>query len=856
MLTRPNPDALLALQPTGKGRLKVFLGYCAGVGKTWAMLSAAHAEKDAVVAYVETHGRAETDRLLEGLELVPMREVEYHNVNLREMDLDAVLARKPQLALVDELAHTNAPGSRHAKRYQDVLELLDAGIDVFTTVNIQHLESLNDVVARITGTRVRETVPDSVLERADSVALVDLPPEDLLERLQQGRVYVPAQAQRATENFFRVGNLSALRELALRQTAAQVDGQMRSYMRSRSIPGPWPVRDRLLVAVGPSPYSERLVRSTHRLASAMEAEWIALFVDTGSDFTGQERTRVSRTLRLVETLGGTTAQTAGVNVAEAVLAYAREHNVTTVVAGKPLRRRRWGRESLMDELIRLAGDLDVFVLSADTTRQSAPRRPLPGSPPRNYLAAVLMVLAATLLCSPLSFYLQPVNLVMPFLGAVVLTAYGWGRGPSLLASVLSVLSFDFFFVPPYLTFAVSDGEYVLTFLGLLVVGLVVSTLTSRARDQARAANRREEQTAALYDLSRDLGQAQELSEIRRVVELHVGRQTGCRVWLILADQVEPTLDSHQRAVADWTFRHGREAGLGTQTLPSATVLALPVGKEGVLCLAGAVEDKTLVRAMLSQAALALERSRLVENARQAERVRTHETLQTALLNSVSHDLRIPLVSITGALSALSEEGVYQDPETRRNLLENARSEADRLNRLVGNLLQVTRLESGFLELHREPCDLVDLISTTLPVLGLPERRPVRLDLPDGLPMVSADYLLVQQVLVNLLDNALKYSTGEIEVGATMEGEVWVADRGIGVPPGEPIFDKFYRVRGTGAPGTGLGLSICKGLVEAHGGTLRVEAREGGGSIFRFNLESSGAQVQRSEGLLFEKRKTV
>jgi len=847
---RPDPEALLvrlqAQEPTGKGRLKVFLGYCAGVGKTYAMLSAAHAETDAVVGYAETHGRAETDRLLEGLEIIPTREVEYHHVKLREMDLDAVLARRPRLVLVDELAHTNAPGSRHAKRYQDVLELLDAGIDVFTTVNIQHLESLNDVVAKITGTRVRETVPDFVLERADKLAVVDLPPEELLERLKAGRVYVPAQAQRAADNFFRPGNLIALRELALRQAADQVDGQMRSYMRARSIQGPWPVRDRLLVAVGPSPFSEQLVRSTHRLADVMEAEWVALFVDTASDLTGQERTRVTRTLRLAETLGGQTAQVAGVNVAEAVLAYAREHNVTTVVAGKPHGRRWWRREDMVDELIRLSGHIDVFVISAESAVETSRAAPLPQSPRRHYLAATLTVLAATVLCLPLSMILQPVNLVMVYLGAVVLSAYWFGRGPSMLASVLSVLLFDFVFIPPYLTFAVSDGQYVLTFLGLLVVGLVVSTLTSRARDQARAANRREEQTAALYDLSRDLGQAQELSEIRRVVELHVGRQTGSRVWLILPEAVtgrlEETLDPHQQAVADWTFRHGREAGVGTQTLPSATVLALPVQADqrtvAVLCVAGAVEERSLTKTMLSQAALALERARLVDSARQAERIRTNEALQTALLNSVSHDLRIPLVSITGALSALCEEGVYQDPETRRNLLDNARGEAERLNRLVSNLLQVTRLESGFLELHREPCDLVDLVSTTLPVLGLPERRPVILDLPDGLPLVSIDYLLIQQVLVNLLDNALKYSTDELQIGARVQAgfcELWVADRGVGVPEGEPIFEKFYRVQGTGAPGTGLGLSICKGLVEAHGGTIDVEPRAGGGSVFRFTL---------------------
>ncbi len=851
---RPDPEALLARlqadEPTDKGRLKIFLGYAAGVGKTYAMLNAARGEQaegtDVVVAYAETHGRVETDRLLEGLEVLPRQVVEYHNVQLREMDLDACLARKPKLALVDELAHTNAPGCRHAKRYQDVLELLDAGIDVYTTVNVQHLESLNDVVAKITGTRVRETVPDSVLERAHALALVDLPPQDLLDRLKSGRVYIPAQAQKAAENFFRPGNLIALRELALRRAADQVDDDMRSYMRRRSIQGPWAVRDRLLVAVGPSPFSERLVRSTRRLAGAMEAEWTALYVDSGAELTGEEKTRISRNLRLAETLGGSTAQVSGVSVPEAVMEYAREHNVTTVVVGKPLQR-RWLRADLADELIRLSGDVDVFVISADSA-SAAPPRPVNLARARgwHYGAAALTVAVSTLLCWPLSYRLEPTNLVMPYLAAVVLTAYWFGRGPSMLASILSVLVFDFCFVPPFLTFAVSDGQYFVTFLGFLIVGLVVSTLTSRARDQARSANRREEQTAALYDLARDLGAAQDPGEIRRVVELHTSRQTRCKAWLVLPDadqqRLEFTghpLDANQQAVADWTWRNGREAGLGTHTLPSATIVALPVGtKAAVLCLTGSVEEGTrrLLAAMLSQAALALERAHLLTTARQAEVVRTNESLQTALLNSVSHDLRIPLVSITGALSALSEEGVYQDQETRRNLLENARSEADRLNRLVSNLLNMTRLESGTVELHRQPCDLQDLVATTLPVLGL----SVRLDLPDTLPLVSIDYLLIQQVLLNLLDNAVKYSPPgrEIEVGAARQGEVvevWVADRGPGVNAEEPIFDKFYRARGTLATGTGLGLSICQGLVQAHGGRIWVEPRAGGGSVFRFTI---------------------
>jgi two-component system sensor histidine kinase KdpD len=877
---RPDPDRLLEQvqaeeQRARRGKLKIFLGYAAGVGKTYAMLEAAHQRLaegvDVVVAYVETHGRAETELLLQGLEMVPRRQIEYRGMVLAEMDGDALLARRPQLALVDELAHTNAPGSRHRKRYLDVEELLAAGINVYTTLNIQHLESLNDVVAQITGVVVREKVPDTVLDQADDIELADLPPPELLVRLQEGKVYVPDQAAQAVQRFFRLGNLTALREMAMRRAALRVDDQMRAYMEVRAIAGPWPAGERLLVCVSPGLVSERLIHTARRLAEDLSAEWFAVYVEAPGHarLSQAERDTVTRNLRLAEELGAKATSLPGRSVAETVVEYARKHNVTKIIAGKPARS-RWLellRGSVVDQIIRMSGGIDVYVI---TTQAPVQKRDSYLQFPReyhwrNYLWALVLVAGMTVLGGLANRVVSPVNLVMLYLVAVVLAAVYLGRGPSIAAALLGVLAFDVFFVPPRLNLTVADTEYLLTFAGLLVVGLVISSLTSRAREQAEAAARHETQAVALYEFSRDLAVAPQLDAILQAIITHLSQTFSREVVVLLPGEVAAlevstvspgfTLDENELAVAHWVFIHDQPAGRGTDTLSAARVryspLKTPRGLVGVLGVAPtdpdsrlAPEQRRLLEVFASQAALAIERAQLARHAQQVQLLQATEKLQTALLNSISHDLRTPLVTITGAFSALEAEEDRLDEAGRRSLARAGREEAERLNHLVGNLLDMTRIEAGALRIMAQPCDVEDAVGVALDRLG-PRLgdRPVAVDLPPELPPAPMDLALMAQALVNVLDNAAKYSPGgaPIDVTARQAGdqvEITVADRGSGIRSEDltRVFDKFYRVqRRDGAGGTGLGLSISKGIVEAHGGRIWAENRTGGGTVVTIAL---------------------
>ncbi|MBX3015393.1 MAG: sensor histidine kinase KdpD [Caldilineaceae bacterium] len=664
---RPDPDQLLAgLQAEAaaqeRGNLKIFLGYAAGVGKSYAMLEAAHQRQaagiDVVVGYIETHGRAETEALVTELEVIPPLQVAYHGLWLAELDVDALLARRPQLALVDELAHTNAVSDqgppRHPKRYQDIEELLAAGIDVYTAMNIQHLESLNDVVAQITGIVVRETIPDRVFDTAHEIELVDLPPLELISRLQEGKVYVPQQAAQAIQKFFRQGNLTALRELALRRAAERVDDQMRAYMQTRAILGPWSAAERLLIGISPSPLSERLVRAGRRLADELNAEWFALYVETpdAAAYSPAQRDRVAHHLQLAESLGAKIQTLPGHDVVAALLAYARRHNITKIMAGKPLypRWREWLHTSIVDRLIRQSGPIDVYVISGE---------PLP--PPViqwqrpaltfswRYLQSAGLVLVATLLGvlidPPLSVaplvrwpaaVVEPTNLAMIYLTVVVIVALNLGRGPAVLAAVLSSLAFDFLFVQPYLSFVIGDTQYVLTFFGLLIVGLVISNLTARVREQVEVAQQRTVQIAALYELSRDLVVMTEVAQIVQTLLRHVEQTfdlaavillpTGERLQLY-ARATTLLLDANEYAVADWVFRHGETAGRYTDTLPAATLRYLPLKTPrrvvGVLGIAVPMvpsyrlppEQRRLMEAFANQGALAIERTQLAEEAR-------------------------------------------------------------------------------------------------------------------------------------------------------------------------------------------------------------------------------------------------
>jgi two-component system sensor histidine kinase KdpD len=881
---RPDPDSLLARVKEdearqARGKLKVFLGAAPGVGKTYAMLEAAREQRaegiDVVAGWVETHGRAETEALLEGLEVLAPRRLEYRGTPLKEFDLDAALDRHPTLILVDELAHTNVPGVRHTRRWQDVMELLDAGIDVYTTLNVQHLESLNDVVAKVTGVIVRETVPDSVLEQADEIELIDLPPDDLLQRLKEGKVYVPELAREAIDNFFRKGNLIALRELALRRTADRVDAEMRAYMRDQAIPTTWPVAERLMVSVGPSPHSSQVVRAAKRMADGLRAEWIVAYVETPAHarLSEADRRRVTETLRLAEQLGADVVTLSGPRISEELLAYARARNVTKIVLGKPTRP-LWRRilvGSIVDALVRGSGGIDIYVISREgappspTTRMKRPRTP-------DWLAYGRAT-AAVALCTAIAWVMFPrfglSNLIMVYLLGVIGVAARSGPGPSVLASLLSVAAFDFFFVPPYFTFAVADAQYFVTFAVMLVVALVISGFTVRTRAQAESARRRERRTAALYALSRELGITRGVENILRAAVRHIAEVFGGHVAVLLPDpsghlNVQAGLPapfemtSSELGVAQWVYEHGQIAGLGTSTLPGAKALYLPlIASAGTLGVLGvrpaephsleAPDQLHQLETFTNQTALALERTQLAGAAQEAQVRAETERMRSSLLSSVSHDLRTPLAAITGAASSLLEADKPLDATTRTELLETLSEEAERLNRLVNNLLEMTRLESGSLRVRKEWHPLEEVVGAALGrLVKLLRDRPVTTRLPQDLPLVPIDDVLLEQALINLLDNAIKHTPegSPLEITAwAQDGAVTVevADRGPGLVPGdeERAFDKFYRGPGLTSRGAGLGLAICRGIVEAHGGRIWAENRPGGGVAFRFTIPLTG-----------------
>ncbi len=877
---RPDPDQLLARVQAEehqqmRGRLKIFLGYAAGVGKTYAMLEAAHQRKregvDVVIGYIETHKRAETEALVGALELIPRQQIVYHNVQIAEMDMDAILTRKPALALVDELAHTNAPGSRHNKRYQDVEELLAAGINVYTTVNIQHFESLNDVVAQITGTQVRETLPDSVIDSVTEIEMIDLPPEELIKRLKDGKVYVPEQAQRAIEKFFRKGNLTALRELALRRAAERVDDQMRDYMRTEAIPGPWAAGERLLVCISPGTLSEKLVRTARRLADELNAKWYAVYVETPghAGLSQAQRDRVAQQMQLAEELGARAISLPGQSVSEIVLDYARRHNVTKIIIGKPLRARwvEWLRRSIVDQLVEKSGTIDIYLVTSqpDPVPVRVPEAWKPHPPLGRYLWGLGLVLAATAISALISPFIAAANLVMIYLLAVVLAAFYLGRGPAVMTSILGVAAFDFFFIPPHFTMAVSDTQYLLTFFGLFSVGLVISHLTSLVREQAEAAQHREAQTAALYELGRDLTITAGLEAVAQTAITHIGQTFGREVAIFLPEEKGPlklyavspglVIAENERAVADWAFKRSQAAGRGTDTLPDSSMRYQPLkttrGVVGVLAVKPeqanqylSADQRRTLDAFTNQVAMAIERARLIEQTHRAEILEITDKLQSALLNSISHDLRTPLVTITGALSSLADDDAQLDNASRSSLIETARGEADRLNRLVGNLLDMSRLEAGVVQIHRELCDIQDVIGAALEQLDARlTDRVVQIDAPHELPLISIDFVLISRVLVNVIDNALKYSPpgSPLEIRAQVAGaylEIAIADHGSGIQPEDltRIFDRFYRVqRPDHITGTGLGLSISKGMVEAHGGFMAAENNINGGATITLAL---------------------
>ena len=891
--TRPDPEALLSRLKeeelkSGKGRLKIFFGAVAGVGKTYSMLDAAQKLKaqhvDVIIGYVETHGRKETEELVVGLEKLPEKIIEYKGTQLKEFDIDAALERKPELILVDELAHTNAPGSRHTKRWQDVQELLESGIDVFTTVNVQHVESLHDIVAQITRVSIRERVPDSLLEKAHEIELIDLPPDELLERLKEGKVYMPEQAKSALQHFFRKGNLIALRELVLRYLAERVVADMEAYRQVHDIKYPWPAAERILVCVSPSPLATRLVRAGKRMAEALRARWTVLYVEGPLQvpLPVADKERVVQTLRLAEQLGAETLELSGKNVPEEIIKCAKQYNASKIIIGKPSRP-RW-REiffgTVIDEVIRLSGAIDVYVITGeeDSSLPSAQKRLGGSSKPSAYLQAALIIVTFTFFARLMLPYFELSNVVMFYLLGVIFVAARLGRGPSILASILSVATFDFFCVPPYLTFAVSDTQYVITFAVMLVVSLVISTLTVTIKQQAEAARLREMRTAALFSMSRDLSPMLDLDTLALIGLRHISTVFNSQTALFLADnngklelkargEGKYELNTFAVGVAEWVHQNKQPAGLGTNTLPGAGEIYLPlVGAKknlGVLALKPeeasrfmSPEQFRLLETFANQIALVCERTLLSQESEHARLQIKTEQLRSTLLSSVSHDLRTPLASIAGAASSILAGTEALDVQSCKQMVAEIYDQAMRMNKLVCNLLDMTKLQSGNLKVEQELVPVDEVVGAALSsVEDRTAQHSIKTNIPDDLPLISVDATLIEQVLVNLIENAAKYSPAgtEIELSATAFDPsssqdmltISVSDHGPGVKMEhkERIFEKFFREDPANASGAGLGLAICSGIVEAHGGKIWVEERPGGGAVFRFTVPLASESIK-------------
>ncbi len=873
---RPSPDALLEAarrEDNRTGRLKIFLGAAPGVGKTYAMLQSAQAKQkagtDVVVGVVETHGRLETQALVEGLEVIPRQKLEYRGQTIDEMDLDALIARRPQLAIVDELAHTNAPGSRHPKRYLDVEELLNNGIDVYTAVNIQHIESLNDVVAQITRVRVRETVPDFVFDLADAIELVDLTPDDLIQRLKEGKVYVPKQAERALDHYFSSGNLTALRELALRRTAERVDEQLLNHMQAHAISGPWAAGEQILVCLSEDPRAAGLIRYTKRLADRLHAPWTALCIETrhSLQLTQTERDRLADTLRLAETLGGEalTIPAAGRRIADDVLSFARSNNVTQIVVGKS--NRSWWfelvRGSVVHELVRNAGNISVHVIAGDkvdaeiasaakgvrTADQPQPFNTLP------FLMASVFVAIALGISIVIRPYFGIENVDLVFLTGVVATAVRFGLLPSLFASVVASLCYNYFFLPPIYTFTIADPTNIAAFFFFMLIALLVSNVAARVRSQAVAATDRARTTEYLYSFSRKLAGTATLDDVLWATAYQTALMLKVRVVLLLPDDgllavktgypPEDELDQADLAAANWAWTHDRPAGRGSDTLPGAKRLFLPIrtGRASI-GVVGIDDDRSgplltpdqrrLLDALMDQAALAIERVHLVEDVDRVKRTVETDRLRSALLTSISHDLKTPLSSVLGSASALRDFPTKLSDLEKADLLKTIIDESERLNRFIANLLDMTKLESGAVAPNCALHDLSDIIGSALRrAAKILLRHHVELNVQPDLPMLQLDAVLFEQVLFNLLDNAAKYSPE----GSTIHIRSWresntvcleVVDEGEGIPPDDlsNIFDKFYRAQKGDhvRAGTGLGLAISRGFVEAMQGSITASNR--------------------------------
>ncbi|AKR44238.1 sensor histidine kinase KdpD [Methylophilus sp. TWE2] len=889
---RPNPDQLLKQldlenQKSLRGKLKIFFGSSAGVGKTCAMLNAAHTlHKEHVhvlVGVIETHGRSETASRAQGLPSLPLKEILYRGKKLKEFDIDEALRRHPTVILVDELAHSNVEGSRHKKRWQDVEELLSSGIDVYTTVNVQHIESLNDIVAQITGVKVQETIPDSVFDLADEVVLIDLPPEELLQRLDEGRIYIPEQAQKASKHFFRKGNLIALRELALRRTADRVDAQMQEYRQDQAIQHVWQANERILVGIGPSKAFESLIRTAARLAQNMKADWLVVYVETPAlqNISMASRKQITELLRLAQSLGATTANVSGDSVTHKLVEYAQSHNVSRIVIGKPTRSMlsRFFHPSVSDELAKVVSDIDVHIVMRGREKAVKDSKAMPGLDMRahfsdekrqGYVWALIISAITSLVASVLLPYFELANIIMLYLLGVMLISIRYGRGPGIASSFLSVSIFDFFFVPPRFSFTVADTQYLLTFAIMLSVALVISNLTSSLRKQAIVANYRERRSLALYEVGKELASALTTGHIVEVSTHHVAKIFNSKVAILTPDaneqlEVAQTNESGNAAlqettlldvdlgIAQWTYDRQQQSGLGTDTLPSSKILYIPLKApmrtRGVLAISPEnnhdiylPEHRQLLDTFASQIGLALERKHYVEIARDAVISMETERLRNSLLSAISHDLRTPLTSIIATTEQLKE--TISARTNAFKMLTGLHDQAIRMQNLVLNLLDMARLQSGTVKLNSDWHLLEEIVGSAINGLQttLQQHRVVVTPMED-IPLLYVDAILIERVLSNLLDNACKYSDAgtTITISAKQQGgqvSVTFSDEGQGLPPGmeTSIFQKFTRGKSESTiPGVGLGLSICKAIIEAHGGKIWADKNEKVGTTFTFTL---------------------
>jgi two-component system sensor histidine kinase KdpD len=877
---RPDPDELLKKiqqdeAESTQGKLKIFFGMCAGVGKTYTMLEAAHKAKqekvDVVVGIVETHKRAETEELVKGLEVVPLKDINYRGTIFKEMDLDAILARQPSLVLVDELAHSNIPGSRHNKRYQDVLELLNNGISVYTTLNVQHIESRTDTVLQITGTTIRETVPDTVFDRADDIELVDITPDNLLQRLSEGKVYTTEKSKQAVQNFFRKGNLTALREMALRIAAERIDKDVQDYKTEKRIDATWKSGQKLMVAIGPSPYSANLIRWTRRLAYSMEAPWIALYIENDLKISEEKKKIITDNFNLAKELGAEVIMIQSMEVIDAIIRVARENNVTQIVIGKsrrPYILHPSLRKDLVKELLKKSGDIDVYIVGGERKDLKNLFRNISFTSQSSlikYSQAVISVFALNLICYALRTQIsyQSVSLIF-LLYLAVMPLFNFGPGPILLSAVLSAFSWDYFFIPPQFTLAIAKVEDLLMLIMYFIVATVTGTLSSKIRTQQTFLRQREKRIISLFNLSKELSAAVGLEDIAEIAVKRIEQTFAAKSAVIFYESANKlsarscsasTLNNEdiEWNIAQWVFLNGQKAGKFTSTLMSASLSYFPLksksGPLGVVALKYGNEDaisfehENLLENFISQITNAVEREYLNDFAKKSLIADESEKLYKTLFNSISHELKTPITTIMGAVSSFKDEKIFQNKSVWEKFIEEIDIASERLNRLVENLLDMARLESGNLKLKLDYHSIEDLIHSVLEKLHNElDGHIIKVDVQEDIEIFKFDYGLLEQALINIVHNSVQYtppgSEIKIEVRAiNYRCLILVSDNGKGFPRESlnKLFDKFYRIPGTKAGGTGLGLSIAKGFIEAHKGTIVASNGDNGGAVFTISI---------------------